>query len=51
MYIRVAVFYFGAIAVLPSCRLGADSVVQSRLATNGSTSKSVHAFSLVAHPS
>ena len=51
MYIRVAVFYFGAIPAVPSCRLEADSVVQSRLATNGSTSKSVNAFSLVAHPS
>ena len=29
MYIRVAVFYFGAIRTVPSCRLGADSVVQS----------------------
>lgn len=51
MYIRVAVFYFGAIRKVSSCRLGADSVVQSRLAANGSTSKSVNAFSLVAHSS
>ena len=51
MYIRVAVFYFGAIPAVPSCRLRAESVVQSRLAINGSTSKSVYALSLVAHPS